>query len=107
MTPDELYNRAEKQMKLSYTSGISCIEDAKTTESLRFFRDFTQGEIEGIKELTTSLYLAFIYDHHSNNEKEEYEKYKAFCLRIRAEAKTLKDQILDYTSKIIGENLVY
>lgn len=101
MTPEELYKRANTEMTMRYESGIRCMEDARTMESVRFFRDFSQGEIDGISDFGMDMYLALMFNHDSTDLAGEERTYLNFCNRIRERASDLKNLLSDYAVRFL------
>lgn len=96
MTAQELYRRANTEMTSYYESGIRCMEDATCKQAIKFFRDYSQGEIDGVADFSQSMYLATIYDFDDKNEEEQDKNYMEYCNRINKRAKDLKDLLIKY-----------
>lgn len=96
MTTEELYKRTKEEMTRCYESGIKCMETADSKRSVRFFRDYTEGEIDGIGFFSQTMYLAVIYDYASEDEEEESKGYKNYCRKIQERTSELTKLIRDY-----------
>lgn len=101
MTPDELYRRANTEMTRAYESGIRCMDTAMQKQSVRFFRDYSEGEIDGIANFSQSMYLATVYNYDNEDEAGEDKSYTNYCNRIRERAKDLKDLLIQYAVRFI------
>lgn len=101
MTPYELYKKANEEMTRRYESGIHCMEDAHDMQSVRFFRDFSQGEIDGIADFSLSMYMAVIYNFDNVDEAGEDRTYENYAIKIRTRARNLKDLLSDFATRFL------
>ena len=77
------------------------MDTATEKQSIRFFRDYSEGEIDGIANFSQSMYLANIYNYDSEDEAGEDRTYMNYCNMINERAKTLKDLIIQYALRFI------
>lgn len=101
MTPDELFKKANTEMTRRYESGIRCMEDAKNMQSVKFFRDFSQGEIDGIADFSLSMYMTIIYNFNNEEEAGEDRTYNNYAIKIRTRARNLKDLLSEYATRFL------
>lgn len=101
MTPEELFRRANEEMTRCYGSGIRCMDTADSRRSIRFFRDYTEGEIDAIAFFSQTMYLAIIYNHENIDEAQESRSYMNYCNVIRERSKELKDLIIQYAVRFL------
>lgn len=105
MTPDELYKKANEEMTRRYESGIHCMEDENDMQSVRFFRDRSQGEIDGIADFSYSMYLSVIYNYDNEDEAAEDRSYNNYCVKIRTRARDLNKLLADYASRFLVKRI--
>lgn len=99
MTNQELFNKVEREMQGCYESGIRCLRESTSARSAVFFRDFSQGQIDGIYSLAVNMYLELIYNRDAENEDEEEKAYMRFCAQIRKKANELRNLLIQYATK--------
>ena len=87
--------RTNTEMTRSYESGIRCMRAATSKKSVLFFRNYSEGEIDGIASFSQSMYLAVIYNYDSEDEPREDKTYTNYCNRINERAKVLKDLLIE------------
>lgn len=101
MTNQDLFNKVENEMKSCYESGIRCLSESTSKKSAVFFRDFSQGQIDGIYNLAIGMYLEIIYNRDAENEEAENIAYKRFCTQIRERANELRNLLIQYASRYV------